>query len=135
MHVLPLQMATCESAAHAYSHVAQTQAMYHAPRLDAGGDAIVCSQTYCAEMKLYILYLTCVFLNFLAFAYKQILFFWCALGACTLACVVCCRLSCVSVGLQIVVGLIFYTYWLNFFNIWHRPHYHHAPNWPWIAAS
>jgi len=82
--------------------------------------------------KLYILYVLC---NVLAFVYKQVLWYWCALLFAVVPCLVCCRCAIVVLCIQVAMGVFFYVYWLYIVNIWKRPQYHHIHTWPWVATS
>lgn len=121
---------------HAYTHVQQSYSASD-PHQENDAKITTCGLTACCHhcassiVRSLCLYAVCATLDTLAFAYNEVLFYWCALFVC-LTLVICC-LPCVFTVLvaQICVGIALYLYWLNIFNLFQRPHFHCAHTWPW----
>jgi len=94
-------------------------------------DGYCCMGTACIQV---ILYAVCIALDAISMAYKQVLLYWFGLLLCTYLCVSCHRCATLGLLLQVGLGVFMYVYWFNFFNLWHRPRYHHTPSWPWTPS-
>ena len=120
---------------HAYTHVQQNSSAPD-PHQDIDPQNTTCALTAwchsCAAsmVRSLCLYAVCAILDALAFAYNEVIFYWCALLV-SLTLVICC-LPCVCTVLitQICVGIVLYLYWLNIFNLFQRPHFQCAHTWP-----
>jgi hypothetical protein len=77
------------------------------------------------------LYLLCAILDLITLNFKLAILYWVALFICVILCIFCRRCSSITLLSQVLFGLFVYLYWWNCIGIWHRPHYHTAPAWPW----
>lgn len=132
---------------HSYAYISQSTAPPVAPVQDADNENVAAYHHdssipcfpggYCGmntACRPAILYTLCVVLNTIAMVYKQVLLYWFGLCICTLLCVTCHRCSTLALVLQMALGVFMYIYWFNFFNLWHRPRYHHSTSWPWTPS-
>jgi len=129
-----------------YSHVPTTPAPSYAGTLtalaidyDATDDSVVTTvpspfNLKCCGGSLLVtpgLYLLCAILDLIAINCKLAILYWVALFICVILCIFCCRCSSISLLSQVLFGLFVYLYWWNCIGMWHRPHYHTTPAWPW----